>query len=140
MKVAIVVSRFNELITKELTLGAEEVFKAAGLGFDVYWVPGAHEIPVTLQWLARSKRYQGLLALGCVIKGDTHHFEVVVDAVNQGTLRVSLDESLPIATGVLTTYTLEQAMERIGGKVGHKGKESASALIEMLELRNSLTL
>lgn len=141
-KVGIVVSRFNELITKSLAEAAMNTFIKAGLStdqIDLIWVPGAHEIPFFLQALAQKKSYQGLVALGCVIKGDTAHFEVVVDAVNLGTQKVSLDHQIPITTGVLTTYNLQQAMDRSqNNSVHNKGNEAALALLEIIALKNSL--
>lgn len=144
-KVGIVVSRFNELITKSLAEAAILTLTKAGLQshhIDQIWVPGAHEIPLILQTLARKKSpksYDGLIALGCVIKGDTAHFEVVVDAVNWGTQKVSLEHHLPITTGVLTTYTLQQAMERAeSNSVHNKGHEASLALLELIALKNSL--
>jgi 6,7-dimethyl-8-ribityllumazine synthase len=141
-KVGIVVSRFNELITKSLAEAAVMTLHKAGLesdSVDVFWVPGAHEIPLILQTLAKQQKYQGLMALGCVIKGDTAHFEVVVDAVNLGTQKISLDFNLPITTGVLTTYNLQQALDRAqSNSVHNKGHEAALALIELIALKNSL--
>jgi 6,7-dimethyl-8-ribityllumazine synthase len=141
-KVGIVVSRFNELITKSLAETAILTLSKAGLNthhIDLLWVPGAHEIPLILQSLAKQKKYQGLIALGCVIKGDTAHFDVVVDAVNKGTLRVSLDHHLPITTGVLTTTNLQQALDRSeSNSVHNKGHEAALALLELIALKNSL--
>ncbi len=140
-KVGIVVSRFNELITKSLAEAATLTLTKAGLvsnHIDIFWVPGAHEIPLILQTLAEKKSYHGLIALGCVIKGDTAHFEVVVDAVNWGTQRVSLDYKLPITTGVLTTYNLQQALDRASNDVHNKGQEAALALLELVALKISL--
>lgn len=142
-KVGIVVSRFNELITKSLVQASIETLTKSGLvphHIHEFWVPGAHEIPLILQTLAQKKIYHGLIALGCVIKGDTAHFEVVVDAVNWGTQRVSLDYQIPITTGVLTTYTLKQAMERAeNNSVHNKGHEAALALLELITLKISLS-
>lgn len=141
-KVGIVVSRFNELITKSLTQAAVQTLTKAGLvreNIQEFWVPGAHEIPLILQTLAQKKTYHGLMALGCVIKGDTAHFEVVVNAVNLGTQRVGLDYQIPITTGVLTTYTLKQAMDRSeNNSVHNKGQEAALALLELIALKISL--
>ena len=141
-KVGIVVSRFNEMITQPLMESALLSLHKAGLqdiNIDVIWVPGAHEIPFILQSMAQKKKHHGLIALGCVIKGDTAHFEVVVDAVNMGTQKVSLDYHIPITTGVLTTYTLQQALDRAqSNSVHNKGQEAALALLELIALKNSL--
>lgn len=141
-KIAIVVSRFNQLITKSLAEAATQTLTKAGLvsnNIDLFWVPGAHEIPLILQSLAQKKFYHGLIALGCVIKGDTAHFEVVVDAVNWGTQKVGLDYQLPITTGVLTTYTLQQALDRAQtNDIHNKGQEAALALLELIALKISL--
>lgn len=141
-KIGIVVSRFNELITKNLHSESLMTLMKSGISeqnIDTCWVPGAHEIPLALQLLALKKSYHGLLALGCVIKGDTAHFDVVVDAVNQGTLRVMLDQNIPITTGVLATYTLDQALARSQvSSVSNKGREAAIALMELVSLKYSI--
>ena len=135
-KILIVVSRFNEMITDALLFGAleflERYFKKEQI--EVIKVPGAYEIPLTIQKSLAWKKFHGVLALGAVIKGDTAHFEYVCDFVNQGIGNVSLKYNTPVSMGVLTTYTLEQAMERIGGLHGHKGKECAAALLDMIDL------
>lgn len=142
LKVGIVVSRFNELITKELLNASVDTFVKSGLSkenIDICWVPGAHEIPFALQLLAERDTYNGLVALGCVIKGDTAHFELVINAVNEGTLRVMLDHKMPITTGVLATYNLDQALARSqSNSPSNKGVEAASALLELIGLKYCL--
>jgi 6,7-dimethyl-8-ribityllumazine synthase len=104
---------------------------------DVLWVPGAFEIPFLCQTLAATKKYQALIALGAVIRGDTDHYDYVCSAVTNGVAQVSLKYDLPVIFGLLTTNTLEQARDRIGGKAGHKGEEAAMAAIEMISLLKS---
>jgi 6,7-dimethyl-8-ribityllumazine synthase len=124
------------MITDTLLEGALAVFheKLKPEQIEIIKVPGAYEIPVTIQRALEWKKFHGVLALGAVIKGDTAHFEYVCDFVNQGIGEVSLKTNTPVAMGVLTTYDLPQAMERIGGIHGHKGKETAQALLEMVDL------
>jgi len=135
--VAIVVSRFNELITKELLHGAQDSLIAAGIApadIQILWVPGAMEIPVALKALTMQKKYKGIVALSCVIKGDTDHYDYVCSALERGVSHLSVESATPIAFGVLTTENLDQALQRIGGKSGHKGREAAQALVEMISL------
>ncbi len=97
-------------------------------------VPGAVEIPLTVQLLAKSKRFDAIIALSCVIRGDTSHYDYVCDQVSQGCQRVMLDQDIPVIFGVLTTENEEQAYARVGGAEGHKGEEAADAAIEMVEI------
>lgn len=136
-KFAIIVSRFNEFITDRLLKGAVDCFKKQGYqenDIDVVKVPGAFEIPVTASQLAASRKYTGIICLGAVIKGATPHFDYVSMGVTNGITRTSLDFQIPVIFGVLTTNTIEQAMERSGGKAGNKGWDSALAAIEMADL------
>ncbi|CAK8053968.1 6,7-dimethyl-8-ribityllumazine synthase [Eupransor demetentiae] len=136
-KFAIVVSRFNSAITERLLSGALASMKMVGVPkeqVDVCWVPGALEIPLMTQKLARSQKYTGIVTLGAVIKGDTDHYDLVINGVAQGVARVSLDEACPIVFGILTTDTLEQAQQRAGGKAGNKGGEVALSLLELCSL------
>jgi len=138
---AIVVSRFNEFITGRLLAGAQETLSRHGVpddAVDVVWVPGAVEIPVTAQALAESDRYHAIITLGAVIRGSTSHYEYVCSMVAGGVNRVGLDSGLPVIFGVLTTDTLEQAIERAGSKAGNKGAEAAATAIEMASLLDSL--
>lgn len=136
-KIAVVVSRTNERITKKLLDGCYEGFIRLGGNkedFHVYWVPGALEIPVTLQSLARTKKYDGLIALGCVLRGETSHNEYVASEVTRGVAQVQLKESVPIAFGVITADSLEQALERSGGKRGNRGWDALVTLLETINL------
>lgn len=136
-KFAIVVSRFNEFITDRLLQGAKDCFIKQGYdekNIDVVKVPGAFEIPVTSSHLASAQKYSAIICLGAVIKGATPHFDYVSMGVTNGVLRVSLDFKIPVIFGVLTTNTIEQAMERSGGKSGNKGWDAALTAIEMADL------
>ncbi len=137
--IGIVASRFNFEITSQLLKGAEKILRQKGVkDIDVVWVPGAFEIPLMLQKLARKKKAgkkkDGLIALAAVIRGDTPHFDYVCYGTTQGIMKVSLQESIPVAFGMLTTNNVEQALERIGGQHGHKGEEAALTVIEMAHL------
>jgi 6,7-dimethyl-8-ribityllumazine synthase len=136
-KFAIVVSRFNEFITDRLLKGAKDCFINQGYDekdIDVVKVPGAFEIPVASSHLASTKKYSAIICLGAVIKGATPHFDYVSMGVTNGVLRVSLDFKIPVIFGVLTTNTIEQAMERSGGKAGNKGWDAVLTAIEMSDL------
>ena len=134
---AVVVSRFNAAVTDGLLAGALSALDAAGVTADartIVRVPGAFELPVTAQRLAESGRFDAVVCLGCLIKGDTMHFEYLAEAVSQGLSRVALDSGVPVAFGVLTTLTDEQALERARPGDGNKGAEVARAAIEMASL------
>ena len=138
--IAIIVSRFNEFITERLLEGARNCFIKQGYDenkIDVVKVPGAFEIPITASHLASSKKYSAIICLGAVIRGATPHFDYVSMGVTNGILRVSLDYGIPVIFGVLTTNTIEQALERSGGKAGNKGWDAALAAIEMTDLLNN---
>ena len=138
---AVVVSRFNAEVTDGLLAGALSALDAAGVTADartVVRVPGAFELPVTAQRLAESGRFDAVVCLGCLIKGDTMHFEYLAEAVSQGLSRVALDSGVPVAFGVLTTLTDEQALERARPGQDNKGAEVARAAIEMASLFRSL--
>lgn len=137
MKVAIVGARFNEFITTKLIGGAIDALVRHGLSEDditVAWVPGAFEIPVVAQALAESGDYDAVIALGAVIRGATSHYEVVVNEVSKGIAQVALKTGVPVMNGVLTTDTIEQAIERAGTKAGNKGFECGTGAIEMVNL------
>ena len=137
LRIGIVVSRFNYGITGRLLAGAGKTLREKGVvtgGIRTVWVPGAFEIPLALQALAGTKRFDALIALGAVIRGDTPHFDYVAKGATDGVLRVSLDCGIPIAFGVLTTDNIRQAMDRAGGKHGNKGSESALVAIEMAQV------
>lgn len=136
---AIVVSRFNELVTKQLLEGALGAFERHGAGsVDVAWVPGAVEIPLIARKLATSGNYGAVVTLGAVIKGATSHYDYVCSMVASGVAAASEASGVPVIFGVLTTETLEQALDRAGGKSGNKGAEAAVAAIEMADLVDRL--
>ena len=131
---AVVVSRFNSLVTERLLAGALDAFARHGVpeeAVDVARVPGAFEIPLVAERLASSGAYGAVVALGAVVRGETSHYDHVCQAVTSGVLRASLDTGVPVLFGVLTTDTMEQALDRAGGKAGNKGAEAAVAAIEM---------
>lgn len=142
LRVAAVVARFNHLITARLLEGCAARLAELGCGaFDVLWVPGAFEIPLAAQRAARTARYDGLVAIGAVVRGDTPHFEYVCQGVTDGVGRVALAENLPIAFCVLTTETIEQALERAAkpGEPGvNKGAEAAEVVVEMVNLARAV--
>ena len=134
---AIVVSRFNEEITEGLLAGAREALAAAGVRDDdvsVFHVPGAFEIPLAAMRAAESGQFAAVICLGCLIKGDTMHFEYIADAASHGIMRVGLDTGVPVAFGVLTTLTDDQAAVRAARGEGNKGAEAARAALEMVRV------
>ena len=134
---AIVVSRFNEEITDGLLRGAREVFSEASVrdeDLTIVRVPGAFEIPIAAQRLAESGDYDAIVCLGCLIKGDTMHFEYIAEAASHGIVQAAAATGIPMAFGVLTTMTEEQAVERSGTGPGNKGREAAAAAMEMATL------
>lgn len=131
----IVVSRYNSEITSLLLGGAQKILKGAQT-VDLLEVPGCFEIPLALKSLAKQKRYDALIALGCVIRGETPHFDYVAGEAARGVMAVMLGDDIPIAFGILTTDNLEQAMARAGGRYGNKGEEAAWVAIEMAALKN----
>lgn len=136
-KIAIVVSRFNDFITSKLLDGAVDCYRRHGgdeKAIDVVYSPGAFEIPILLSKLASSNKYDGLLAIACIIRGSTTHFEYVASQSAKGILSVSIDKGVPISFGVLTTETIEQAVERAGTKHGNKGWECCLSLIETINV------
>ena len=136
-KFLIIAGRFNELITSKLVGGAEDCFIRHGVDNDnieTCWVPGAFEIPLVAKKMAKSKRYDGIICVGAVIRGSTPHFDYVSNEVSKGISRVSYDFEVPTIFGVLTTDTIEQAIERAGTKAGNKGWEAALSAIEMSSL------
>jgi 6,7-dimethyl-8-ribityllumazine synthase len=138
---ALVAGRFNELITRKLLDGAIDCLvrhHAADKDITVVWVPGAFEVPLAAQRLARQKKFDAVVCLGAVIRGSTPHFDYVASEVSKGIAKVMLDENLPVVFGVLTTDTIEQAIERAGTKSGNKGWDAALAAIEMADLADKL--
>jgi 6,7-dimethyl-8-ribityllumazine synthase len=133
----IVAGRFNELITAKLVDGALDCLERHGVDLGdvtVCWVPGSFEIPVAAQRMARSKKFDAVICVGAVIRGGTPHFDYVAAEVSKGVAKVSLDEGLPVIFGVLTTDSVEQAVERAGTKAGNKGWDAAMAAMEMADL------
>lgn len=133
----IVVSRFNEFITRRLLDGAVDCLTRHGVDgdrIDVVWCPGAFESPQAAQQLASTGRYRAVICLGCVIRGETPHFDYVAGAVSTGLERVALGTKVPVSFGVLTTDSLEQAIERAGSKSGNKGWDAALSALEMSSL------
>lgn len=138
---AIVASSFNDFIVRPLVEGAQRTFDAVGVSaedLDLAWCPGAVELPLVAKKLAESGRYDGIVALGCVLRGGTPHFDYVCSIAAEGITRASLDSGLPISFGVLTVDTMEQAIERAGPDTGNKGCEAAEAAIEMVSLLASI--
>ena len=141
LRIGIVVSRFNDTITRRLLEGAHDALMRHGVADDdvtVAWVPGAVEIPLAAQAMADSGAHDAIVALGAVIRGATSHYDTVCGMVATGVARVALDARLPVIFGVLTTDTIEQALERSGTKAGNKGAEAAAAAIEMASLLRRL--
>lgn len=139
LKFAIIVSRFNELVSKGLLGGAEDCLKRHGAkdaNIDVVWVPGAFEIPLVAKKVA--KDYDAVICLGAVIRGATAHFEYVAGEVSKGIAKVALDTGVPVIFGVLTTDNLEQALERAGAKPGNKGFAAAMSAIELANLAQAI--
>ncbi|MCM3215679.1 6,7-dimethyl-8-ribityllumazine synthase [Niallia taxi] len=137
LKVGIIVSRFNEFITTRLLSGAEDALKRHGVeaeNVNVAWVPGVFEIPLAAKKLAETKKYDVIITLGTVIRGATPHFDFVSNEVAKGVASTSLSTGVPIIFGVLTTESIEQAIERAGTKAGNKGWEAAVNAIEMANL------
>ncbi len=136
-KVAIINSRFNSFICDRLQDGALDALKRHGISdeqISVFKVPGAFEIPLLARKLADSKKYDGIVCLGAVIRGDTPHFDYVAAEVSKGIATTSIDSGVPIAFGILTTNTIEQAIERAGSKAGNKGWDATVTLLEMIDL------
>jgi 6,7-dimethyl-8-ribityllumazine synthase len=137
LKFAIIVSEFNSEITEKLLEGALQHFTAQGFerqDITIVKVPGAIEIPLTAKLLAKTNKYNAIVCLGAVIRGDTDHYDYVCQQVSFGCLKVMLKLEIPVIFGILTTNNEEQALARVGGAEGHKGKEAAAAAITMAEL------
>ena len=136
-KFAIVVSRFNEIISSKLLGGALDCLvrhKAEDEDIDVYWVPGSFEVPVMALHAARSGKFDAVICLGAVIRGQTPHFDYVAAEASKGIAHVGMETGVPAIFGVITTDTIEQAIERAGARTGNKGAEAAMAAIEMANL------
>lgn len=137
LNVAIVVSRFNDFVTSKLRDGAIDTLKRHGLyenQITVAYCPGSYEIPLTAQKVLETGNFDGIIALGAVIQGATPHFDYVCNAVNRGISELNLKYDKPVIFGVITTNTIEQALERAGTKMGNKGSDAAMSLLEMISL------
>src|SRR5262249_37711791 len=138
---AVVVPRFNGLVTEALLAGCRDAFARHGVGpdrLDVAWAPGSFEVPLVARRLAETGRYAAVVCLGCVIRGETDHYDHVAGQAAAGVMRAGLETGLPVIFGILTTDTVEQALNRAGLKSGNKGAEAALAAIEMVNLLQSI--
>lgn len=141
LKIGIVISRFNELLSSRLLGGAQDALNRHGVedaDVDVAWVPGGFEVPLVAKKLADSGRYDAVIALGVIIRGGTPHFEYVASEASKGIAKASMDSGVPIMFGIITADTIEQAVERAGTKAGNKGWDAALAAIEMANLVKEL--
>ncbi len=141
LKFGIIVGRFNEFITGKLLGGALDGLKRHGVeeaDIEIAWVPGAFEIPLVAKKMAKSGKYDGVICLGTVIRGATPHFDYVASEVSKGVAHVTLETEVPVIFGVLTTDSIEQAIERAGTKAGNKGYDAAMTAIEMANLLKQL--
>lgn len=141
LTIGIIVSRFNEAISKNLLDGALQTLRRHGIDNEkitLVWVPGAYELPLAAKVLAAPGKYDAIICLGCVIRGDTPHFEYVAGQAASGIMNATLETFTPIIFGVITTDTLEQAIERSGTIAGNKGSESAMAALEMADVINHI--
>ncbi len=141
LRIGIVIARFNETVTRPLLEGAREGLARLGVepdAIDVAWTPGCFEIPLVAKRMAETGRHDAVICLGAVIRGETPHFEYVAGQTAAGIARVSLDSGVPIIFGVLTTETLEQAINRAGAKAGNKGFDAALTAVEMVGLMRAL--
>lgn len=142
-KIGIVVAKFNELVTRKLLDGAKQGLEQLGVEANniiIYWVPGAFEIPRVVKLLSNSGKVDGIISLGAVIRGETSHYNYVCNEVSSGISQVSLNNKVPVMFGILTTDSMNQALDRAGGKSGNKGIECANGIIEMINLENELKL
>jgi 6,7-dimethyl-8-ribityllumazine synthase len=140
-KVAIVISRFNEAISKNLLTGAIDCLTRHSVSdeaIDIFWTPGSFEIPNVLANLLKNSKYDGFIALGVVIRGDTPHFEYIAAEVSKGIANLSIESGKPIAFGVITADNVDQAMDRAGIKSGNKGWDAALSVLEMMDLLDNI--
>ncbi|MFI3321752.1 MAG: 6,7-dimethyl-8-ribityllumazine synthase [Rikenellaceae bacterium] len=138
MNIAIVVAKWNSDITSKLLEGAENLCREKGAKFSTHFVPGTYELTMGAKMVADKLKVDAVIAIGCVIKGDTPHFEYICSGVTHGLNMVAIDCNIPVIFGVLTVNTHEQAMERCGGRLGNKGEEAAATAISMVALGNNL--
>lgn len=142
LKLAVVVSRFNDFVTERLLAGAVDTIVRHGgseKDIDVIMTPGSYETLFAVKKAADTGRYDAIIALGAIIRGATSHYEFLASAVTSGLINISLDKNVPVSSGVLTTETLEQAIERAGSKAGNRGSEAALSAIEMANLTKDLS-
>jgi 6,7-dimethyl-8-ribityllumazine synthase len=142
LKFGLVVSRFNEFFTRKLLEGAQDALLRHGVNeedIEVAWVPGSFEIPLIAQKLAQSKRYDAVICLAAVIRGGTPHWEYIAAEATKGIAKIGLETGLPVINGIITTDTLEQAIERSGTKAGNKGFDAAMSAIEMVNLVKAIS-
>ncbi len=138
---AVVVSRFNQFITGRLLEGALETLDKAGVSknkIKIFWVPGALEIPFFCKKLAVSQKYDAVIALACILRGDTYHYECVAHEITRGVSQAAMETGCPIASGIITADHLEQAIDRAGLKAGNKGEQAALAALEIADLHQFL--
>lgn len=141
LKIGIVASRFNELLSSRLVSGAQDALDRHGVdkdAVDIAWVPGAFEIPLVAKKMADSGRYDAVVCLGAIIRGGTPHFEYVAAEASKGIAKAGLDSGVPVVFGIITADTIEQAVERAGTKAGNKGWDAALSAIEMANLLKTL--
>ena len=140
-RIAVLASRFNETITQKLADGAMDALIRHGVAFDdvdLVWVPGAWELPIAARWLAAAERYDALVVLGAVVRGETPHFDYVAGEASRGLANVARDFDIPVGFGLLTCDTRQQAEDRAGGAHGNKGWDAAMAVLEMTSLEDQL--
>ena len=143
LRIGIVISRFNELISGKLLEGAKDALirhDVPHTGIEIFWVPGALEIPLTVKELALTAHYDAIIALGAVIRGDTPHFDYVCAESAKGIAHVAMEQRIPVINGILTCDSLEQALVRAGSKAGNKGADAAISAIEMANLMKNIRL
>ena len=141
VKIAIVASKFNEIVTHHLVDGALATLKQFGINennIDVYWVPGAFEIGFTAKKIMLSGKYDGIMTLGAVIKGETDHYSMIIQNVTNAIMQINLEAEIPVPFGILTTDDIEQALQRAGLKAGNEGSSTAQSLLEMISLNKMM--
>ncbi|WP_270781308.1 6,7-dimethyl-8-ribityllumazine synthase [Lactobacillus amylovorus] len=141
VKIAIVASKFNEIVTHHLVDGALATLKQFGINennIDVYWVPGAFEIGFTAKKIMLSGKYDGIMTLGAVIKGETDHYSMIIQNVTNAIMQINLEAEIPVIFGILTTDDIEQALQRAGLKAGNEGSSTAQSLLEMISLNKMM--
>lgn len=141
VKIAIVASKFNEIVTHHLVDGALATLKQFGINennIDVYWVPGAFEIGFTAKKIMLSGKYDGIMTLGAVIKGETDHYSMIIQNVTNAIMQINLEAEIPVTFGILTTDDIEQALQRAGLKAGNEGRSTAQSLLEMISLNKMM--